>query len=96
MPVYLRARDVRSLIKEHGFERGITEAIERVCDENAGHRQALVDMAGQLNAVMELLSKFTVIGENMSKRIQEIDRREQQYQSAAEGGITVSSTSNDG
>lgn len=87
--IYLRARDVRNYIKEHGTEKGLTLALEKLCEENTGYRQALIEMAAQLNTALDIIGQFTTVGDGIQKRMAEIERREQQY--AATTDVTSTS-----
>jgi hypothetical protein len=79
MPAPIRARDVRVTIQEQGFEKGIVTILERMCDERSGDRQTMREMAEVLRQCIDNVDKMVNVGENMKVKLQEVERREQQY-----------------
>lgn len=80
MAVYLRARDVRDYVRQYGVEQGLVNALCKLCDENASHRQALVEMAKMLHQCIESLDRMTTVGDHMQTKLTELERARTQYE----------------
>jgi hypothetical protein len=79
MAVYLRARDVRDYVRQYGVEQGLVNALCKLCDENAGYRQSLVEMAKMLHQCIDGLDKMTTVGDHMRAKLNELERHREQY-----------------
>jgi hypothetical protein len=84
MAVYLRARDVRDYVRQYGVEQGLVNALCKLCDENASHRQALVEMAKLLHQCIDSVDRLTDIGTGMRDKLTELERKELQYASTVQ------------
>ena len=63
MPTYVqRARDVRFLIKEHGVERGLIKAVERLSEDNEMMRQELAEFARTINTMSNIVADIATVG----------------------------------
>lgn len=74
----VRARDLRSNIKELGFEEGVVATLEAMLDEYAQDRQNLRDMAQLLDKCIDEVSKMLSIGSQMQHEMQRIKRERDQ------------------
>ena len=70
MPI-VRARDVRSNIREFGFEQGIVTTIEQFLDEIAEYRQHQRELVEMVNKLIDQLAMHNAIKDGI---IREIDR----------------------
>jgi hypothetical protein len=76
MPV--RARDLRSNIREMGFEKGVVHTLELALEELSQLRQhlhACVEIQSQL---VDQVNRFISIGDVMSKKIDQLKRDKEQ------------------
>lgn len=70
MPI-VRARDVRSNIREFGFEQGIVTTIEQFLEEFAEYRQHQRELVEMVNKLIDQLAMHNAIKDGI---IREIDR----------------------
>ncbi len=77
MPV--RARDIRRWIKELGFENGVVHTLEQMAEEQISHRQDMASLADIQSTVVESLERLNIIHEGVAKQLDEMRRREEQY-----------------
>ena len=70
----VRARDLRTNIAELGFEKGVVATLELILDEFAGDRQHLREMTELLDHCIDLITKLQVVGDQMTKRMDQIKR----------------------
>jgi len=75
----LKARDVRLMVKDMGAEPALIKAIEMLCDEMVGHRQAIKDMADLVMQCAAQVEAMVTIGTNMQTSLDRIKQREEQY-----------------
>ena len=69
-----RARDLRTNIKEMGFERGVVETLERMLDEMAEMRQHTRQLVGLVDACIQEIEKMVTIGGKMHETVQQMIR----------------------
>lgn len=79
MPAPIRARDVRSAVKELGFERGVIHVLELICEERAGDRQTMREIVEMMGQVVNNIDRMVQVGDAMGVQIQEIKRRDEQF-----------------
>jgi len=71
----MKARDVRPLLKEQGFERGATTILERVCEQiNVLGKQQL-ELAQQQIKIIETMSGLTQVAQRMKEEVLEHQKR---------------------
>ena len=57
-----RARDVRLLVKEHGVERGLLKAVERLSEDNEMLRQEMAGVVNTVNMMANIVADMTTVG----------------------------------
>ena len=57
-----RARDVRALIKEHGTERGMIKAVERLAEDNEMLRQEMVQIVRTVDKMADIVANIAAVG----------------------------------
>lgn len=77
----LRARDLRSNILSMGFEKGVVHTVELMIEESIGYRQNLVQMAELQSQMLDKLADMVDVSGHMRQRLDEMKRREEQYDS---------------
>lgn len=70
MPI-VRSRDVRSNIREFGFEQGIVTTLEQFLEEFAEYRQHQRELVEMVNKLIDQLAMHNAIKDGI---IREIDR----------------------
>ena len=60
-----RARDVRLLIKEHGVERGLIKAVERVCEDNEMLRQEMAGVVKVVDMMSNIVADMSTVGKRL-------------------------------
>ena len=60
-----RARDVRLLIKEHGVERGLLKAVERLAEDNEMLRQEMAGVVNTVNMMANIVADISVVGKKL-------------------------------
>jgi hypothetical protein len=60
-----RARDVRLLIKEHGVERGLIKALERVCEDNEMLRQEMAGVVKTVDMMANIVADISTVGKRL-------------------------------
>ena len=70
----VRARDLRSNIKELGFEQGVVATLETMLEEHSHMKQLVRDMAGLLDRCIDEVVKMTQVGESMKDRVEQLKR----------------------
>ncbi|HEY4385340.1 MAG TPA: hypothetical protein VGN34_12850 [Ktedonobacteraceae bacterium] len=75
MPV--RARDLRTNIKEYGFEKGVVQTMEQLLDEFAAHRQYLAELREIVDKTIDQMNVFVKLGEGLQTRVDELKRLQQ-------------------
>lgn len=79
MAAPVKARDVRSLIKEQGFNTGVVTVLERMCDEHVGMRETNRMMAEMLMKCVDNVDKMVNFGDSIKAQLEEAKRRDEQY-----------------
>jgi len=76
MPTYVqRARDVRFLIKEHGVERGLIKAVERLSEDNEMMRQELAEFARTINTMSNIVADIATVGARLKNDFEQVRKR---------------------
>jgi len=81
----VRARDLRSAIRELGFEPGIVNTLERLLDEFAQHRQQQRELTELVNQCVTELEKFLQIGDGLRREIERIKKTRDQTDEVSHG-----------
>jgi cell division protein ZapA (FtsZ GTPase activity inhibitor) len=82
----IRARDLRTNIKEYGFDRGVVMTLELFMDEFAEMRQHMRELADLQSTCMDTMSQFIQISEAMKQRLEAL-RRTQDDEARGQGII---------
>lgn len=72
MPI--RARDLRTNIKEQGFEQGVVRTVELLLDEFAGLRQHMRELTELVSQCVDQISRLAEVGSRMKDTIDTIKR----------------------
>ena len=72
----IRARDLRSNIKELGFERGIVVTLEAALEEVGELRQHMRQLTALTGECIDRMQQFVQIGEAMRETIETIKREQ--------------------
>jgi hypothetical protein len=70
----VRARDLRSAIKELGFEPGVVSTFERFLDEFATYRKQQRDLVQLVDQCIEQVSMMVQIGSSMKDQLEQLKR----------------------
>ena len=70
----VRARDVRSTIRERGFEQGVVELLERMAEERVKDRQNMQALIQMVDNCIDEITKFVSIGDKLRQEIAELQR----------------------
>ena len=73
----VRARDLRSAIKEMGFEPAVVYILELLLDEHTQDRQHLREMTSLLDQCIDEVSKMVGIGTSITQTIDQLKRDRQ-------------------
>jgi len=84
MAAPVRARDLQSNVREHGFEKGMFITLGSLLDEYAEHRQHMRQLTELVSTCVDKLDQFIKIGEGMSQRLEQMKRDRQQGEHNAE------------
>jgi hypothetical protein len=57
-----RARDVRLLVKEHGVERGLIKAVERLSEDNEMLRQEMAGVVKTVDMMANIVADISTVG----------------------------------
>lgn len=75
----IKARDLRTNIKEWGFEKGVVLTVEQLLDEFAGYRQHMRELTDLVAQCVDQIEKFIAIGDGMKRDIDKIKREGKQH-----------------
>jgi len=70
-----RARDVRFLIKEHGVERGLIKAVERLSEDNEMMRQEIAEFARTINTMSNIVADIATVGAKLKNDFEQVRKR---------------------
>jgi phage-related minor tail protein len=70
----VRSRDLRSNIKEWGFEKGVVITVEQMLDEFAGYRQHMRELTDLVAKCVDQIERFITIGDGLRADIDRIKR----------------------
>lgn len=73
----MKARDVRPLLKEKGFEPGVISALEKLAEQQQVLIKQQLEMAAQHIKIIETMSNLTSVAEVMKKEVIEHQKRYQ-------------------
>lgn len=73
MPI-VRARDVRSAVKDMGFEKGIVWILEQALEEFAEYRQHIKQVVELQQQMIDNLERLQHVGVSMQHHIARINR----------------------
>ena len=74
----IRARDVRVLIKDYGFEKGVVAALEQILDEYVQTREHLRELTELCSHCIDQVEKMVHVGDALKLRVEELKRISQQ------------------
>jgi len=74
----VRARDLRSNIREMGFEKGVVHTLELALEELSQLRQYIRELSELQNTMTSHVLRFAEISTGMAKRIDQIRRDQEQ------------------
>lgn len=69
-----RARDVRLLVKEHGVERGLIKAVERLSEDNELLRQELAGVVKTVDVMANIVSDISTVGAKLKDDFAKMQR----------------------
>jgi hypothetical protein len=70
----IRARDLRSNIKDYGYEKGVVVTLELLLDEFTETRQHLRDCVQLIDMCIDTVNTLTKINDGMKGKIEQIYR----------------------
>ena len=70
----IRARDLRVILKEMGFEKGMVHVLESALEQQAEMRQNILTVAELVNTCMDELGKLIAIGGQMKQTVEQLHR----------------------
>lgn len=74
----IRARDLRTYVKDMGYERGMMVGLERLLDEHAETRQHLRELTELVARCVDEVEKLVHVGDTMRLKIEQMRRDHQQ------------------
>lgn len=78
----VRARDLRSNVKEHGYERGMMMTLEIMLDERVQEREQMRELVELVAMCVDRFDDLMQISTRMRDRLEELRRKEQQDDTA--------------
>ena len=76
-----RARDVRLLVKEHGVERGLLKAVERLAEDNEMLRQEMAGVVKTVDMMASIVADISTVGKRLKD---DFDKLQQAHRSGEE------------
>lgn len=70
----LHARDLRTNVKEYGFEKGVVATLEQLLDEFVEYRHHQRDLVELVNGCINQIEKLATVGEGMRDKIKALER----------------------
>jgi hypothetical protein len=70
-----RARDVRHLITEHGTERGMIKAVERLAEDNEMLRQEMQQIIVTVDKMADIVANIAAVGARLKNDWAEVRKR---------------------
>ena len=70
----VRARDLRSAIKEMGFEPAVVYILELLLDEHTQDRQHLREMASMLDQCIDKVVQMVGVGNSITQQMDQLKR----------------------
>jgi hypothetical protein len=70
-----RARDVRLLVKEHGVERGLIKAVERLSEDNEMLRQEMAGVVKTVDMMANIVSDISTVGAKLKNEFMELQKK---------------------
>ena len=70
----VRARDLRSAIKEMGFEPAVVYILELLLDEHTQDRQHMRELASLVDQCIDQVTKMVGVGSSITQQIDQIKR----------------------
>ena len=74
----VRASDLRSAIKEMGFEPAVVYILELLLDEHTQDRQHLREMASMLDQCIDKVMQMVTVGTSITQQMDQLKRDRQQ------------------
>ena len=68
----MKAREVENYLNSMGFEKGSSYCLKAIAEHSVVQQQQLIDMAAQLDEMVNILSNFMVIGENLKNNMDKL------------------------
>jgi len=70
-----RARDVRLLVKEHGVERGLIKAVERLSEDNEMLRQEMAGVVKTVDMMANIVADISTVGAKLKNEFSELQKK---------------------
>jgi len=70
MAVYVRARDLRSNIKEMGYEKGMVHTVELLLEELSAIRLTQREITEMMSAVINHFGQLTMVTDRMKEKVE--------------------------
>lgn len=80
----VRARDLRTYVHEHGYEKGMLITLELLLDEFSVYRHHVRDISEMQNKLIDMTQDLINIGDDMRSKF---ERLEKQYDETRGNGI---------
>lgn len=74
-----KARDIKEIILERGFEKGVVYALQQIADELVGIRQAQNEGAQVQSQLIDLVSQVTAVNGAVAHKVHEMSTRDEKY-----------------
>ena len=74
----IRARDLRTNIKEFGTQEGIVVTLEQMLDEHVQDREHIRELAAMVDRLMDRFTDMIQTGSELANQLQDLKRRIQQ------------------
>ncbi len=72
----LKARNVESIIRAHGFDKGIVICLVQLAEYQTVIRESQMEMAGMLDQMVDVVANFSTVAENMSNAVTQLQKKD--------------------
>jgi len=86
----IRARDLRANIKTHGYEKGMELVLEAILEERVQEREHMRELTALVAQCIENVSRMVDVGDAMKRKLQDVERINQQGDDHASGNLPSS------
>ena len=83
----IRARDLRTYIKDYGYEKGMAMALEAVLEERVQDREHLRELTNLVAQCIDQVEKMIHVGDSMKRDVDRIKRIYPHGDTDAEGSF---------